>query len=352
MNVKKEGVLECKFSFLLSSVNMSALGLRVGKPVELTLDWFQPEQMPMMTADAASAPEKPADNDPPATNAIRATCYDKTGKCHDHGVGLAGPHFHCVERPGLDLMEACEHMKTDANPGEEAEGGEVEYLWACEDCGGLGQTMVDGPDETTAIVDCQTCEGSGKVKKSVVATLDDPLLDETAECPGCNGSGKGDPMGDGMFAPCETCSGEGTVIVERLVGPEDEPVGEPLEIVPGEIISAVDVLQATIEATLEVTEGVPDLTVDEVFTEAGKCNWSGYAKAGYCVDSDVVHAPCKHVLAAVEEAKGKVPTEVTAAPAGRQKRQAKAKVAEVPTIVDEDPLGVATSPAESDDIPF
>jgi molecular chaperone DnaJ len=90
---------------------------------------------------------------------------------------------------------------------EAASGGlyslEVETTWTCAGCAG------GGAEPGSAIDRCESCGGSGRLRRST--SLGDGRLLQIESCPECDGSGSR------MLRPCKLCRGEGRVRERRPV---------------------------------------------------------------------------------------------------------------------------------------
>ena len=73
----------------------------------------------------------------------------------------------------------------------------------CNSCGG------NGSKNGNSLKTCQTCSGSGQVRK-VVQTMLGQMV-STSTCPTCNGDGKT------IIERCETCFGEGRILQEEVI---------------------------------------------------------------------------------------------------------------------------------------
>jgi molecular chaperone DnaJ len=84
---------------------------------------------------------------------------------------------------------------------EAARGGlqtvEVDSAWTCGGCGG------SGAERGSAIERCETCIGSGRLRRST--SLGSGRLLQIETCPACEGSGRR------VTRPCPKCSGAGEV---------------------------------------------------------------------------------------------------------------------------------------------
>ncbi|GAA4403905.1 molecular chaperone DnaJ [Nibrella viscosa] len=117
------------------------------------------------------------------------------------GRGGAGGQRQRVRR-GSDLR-----IKLKLTLQEVANGVEkkikVKRHVACNTCGG------NGSKNGTAVQTCQTCNGSGQVRKVVNTMLGQMVSTNT--CPTCNGDGKI------VTERCDTCFGEGRVLQEDVI---------------------------------------------------------------------------------------------------------------------------------------
>ncbi|MBP6385654.1 MAG: molecular chaperone DnaJ [Pseudarcicella sp.] len=106
------------------------------------------------------------------------------------------------QRKGTDLR-----IKLKMNLEEVALGTEkkikVKRYVTCKPCSG------NGAKNGTELQSCQTCQGSGQVKRVQNTMLGQMMT--TAVCPTCNGDGKM------IKTRCEACFGEGRVLEEEII---------------------------------------------------------------------------------------------------------------------------------------
>ena len=101
----------------------------------------------------------------------------------------------------IDLVEAARGVSRDVP---------FQVAVTCPHCGG------DGAEPGTAITECETCGGAGRLQQVTRSVFGEFV--RTRTCPTCNGSGRR------IEQPCSECRGGGRVVEERTL---------PVEIPPG-----------------------------------------------------------------------------------------------------------------------